>query len=139
MSQLNIRLDYYQPGVHHVCRFCSTPLAKLKDGKLTTLGTKVHVVMLLKSGTIHRFNCCGQCAKTTNWTEEGVLQQVWDKDCEVWKNAEVVSGVDQEEAEARMKELQKDIAVSDFVFIEKSLKDGDRGTMLAKRRLKKGV
>lgn len=137
MSQLNICKDYFQPGQKHVCRFCQTPIAKNVDGVLRALGNKAHVQCVLESGTVHRFNCCLECAEKIDWKSGDALQQVWEHDCEIWKNIEVLEGESQKEAEKRMHNLKKQRVIPNFVFVEKSLSEGLKGEKSAKEAFKK--
>ena len=133
MSQLNE--NFYQAGSHHVCRFCSTPLARLKEGKLRPLASKAHVLMLLVTGTIHRFNACKNCVKNKDFAEKGLLRKIWELDIKVWKNLEVLQGEDIKEATERANKLLKIDIVPDFFYREVELKDGPRGEKKAKKRL----
>lgn len=126
--------DFYVPGEKHVCRFCATPMASIIEGVLKPLANKAHVTMLLKSGTIHRFNCCAHCAKKTKFDEPGLLQAIWDGDCRAWKSLETLQGECAEECEARLQVKLQEQVVADFFVRELSLTDAPKAIKLAKAR-----
>lgn len=129
MSRLN---NFFVPGVEHVCRFCETPLAKRIGNVLSPLSNIGHVYLLLKSGKIHRFNCCKDCAKKKDFTEPGLLRRIWEGDCEQWKTLEEREGScsAKEDCEARKKE---DI-VEDFFVRAPKLKDSKRAENKCKKK-----
>lgn len=139
MSKLNIRKDYFKPGEHHVCRFCSTPIGKVDNQGMSALANKGHGVILLKTGTVHRFNCCKQCLKSIDFSQPGVLQQVWELDCEVWRDIELKEGESLEDANRRMEDMKSMEVVEDFFFAEMELSQGGVGANKAKARFAKGV
>jgi hypothetical protein len=134
MSQL--KQDFYIAGVKHECRFCGTPLAKLKEGILFPLANKAHLTIITENGTLHRFNCCKQCAKK-DFKNNPILQEVWESDVDMWKKLEIMEGVDQEDAEKRADILKEQKIVLDFVGVEMELKHANAVMKKAEKRIKK--
>lgn len=134
MSQLN--KEFFIPGVKHVCRFCDTPLAKVKNSLLVPLASKAHLTIVTENGIIHRFNCCKQCAKK-DFKGNEILQQVWNDDVQMWKNLEIMEGLDQQEAEKRAEILRKEKIILDFVGVELDIKQAEKVFKQAERFAKK--
>lgn len=65
---------YFVPGEKHLCMFCDVPIARLKDGKLSPLGNKAHVLMAKRHGGLYVINCCGDCARRVDFANANVLR-----------------------------------------------------------------
>ena len=134
MSQL--KKDFYIPGVKHECRFCGTPLAKVKNGLLVPLASKAHLTIVTEGGIAHRFNCCKQCAKK-DFKDNPILQEVWENDVEMWKNLEIMEDIEQAAAEEKASLLKKEKVILDFVGVELEMKQGDSVLKKARKRIEK--
>lgn len=134
MNQL--RKDFYIPGVKHECRFCGTPLAVVKEGLLRPLASKAHFTIVTENGIIHRFNGCKQCAKT-DFSNNEILQQVWEDDVDMWRKMEIMEGLDIESAEQKALTLKQEKVILDFCAVELELKQGEAVLEKAKKRLEK--
>ena len=73
---MKLNCEYFKPGVSHVCMFCSTPLALLRDGKFHPLGNKVHVLLRKKSPGAYIINCCIECSKRVDFSQKSVLDAI---------------------------------------------------------------
>lgn len=87
---MKLNPHYFRPGVSHVCMFCDTPLASLKDGKLYPLGSKTHVVLQKTLPGVYTINCCGACAQTVNFKDQTVLDEIHEN---VLKSKEFIDQV----------------------------------------------
>jgi hypothetical protein len=53
--------SFFRPKTHLVCRFCSTPIADLKDGALIPNDSYARADVVLESGQVYRLNGCDLC------------------------------------------------------------------------------
>jgi hypothetical protein len=107
---MKLKKDYYVPGSHHVCMFCETPVAALRDGVLRPLGNKAHVLLEKEPEGLYVINCCGDCAKQVDFTSKDNLSAIH-------KNVLALMPLDQRA------ELKKHRPVVGFKRIELSVSD----------------
>ena len=67
---------YFQPKISHVCMLCSTPLAKMVDNKLVSLGNKAHVLLRKATPGAYVFHCCKDCAKRKDFSDPALIDAI---------------------------------------------------------------
>lgn len=60
---------FFVPGAYHVCRFCRTPIKKLKDGKLVPLANFAQMMIPYAEGGFFNINGCLDCLKSRTFEE----------------------------------------------------------------------
>lgn len=73
---MKLNPEYFHPGKHHVCMFCSTPLAKVVGGRHYNLGSKTHVLLLKTRPGVYIINCCASCAQVLDFNDQKLLNKI---------------------------------------------------------------
>src|SRR5258705_4941683 len=69
--------NYFKDGEYHICMFCETPLASLRDGKLVSNSAKTHIVFLRDEPKgLFSINCCKDCSKTKNFKDKALIAEI---------------------------------------------------------------
>lgn len=110
--------DYYIAGQKHVCMFCGTTMAALKDGKLKPLGNKAHVYLSKTKEGLYVVNCCKECVKSVNFKDQQLLDIVHENVLQCKLQLDLSSGKTQEEAQALYDSRNEDKPLVGFLHID---------------------
>jgi len=89
-----MKYNYFKDGEYHVCMFCETPLASLRDGRLFPNSSKTHILFKRKNPEgIFSINCCKDCAKTKNFKDPALIADI-EKAVQEVSNEPILGNID---------------------------------------------